>query len=370
MLRDCLKGENMTEKLQILDDDGNLIDPSKEPKISKEKLLRALDVMIQVRTLNDKGIRLQRQGRVGFHIYTLGQEAHTGAAIALDPEDWVYPAYREHGMALYREMPAEDIFHHLFANERDAQKGRRLPGLFGNKKINFVNPSAPIGTQVVQAAGTAYAQKYKNTKEVTIVFFGDGATSSNDFHSGMNFGAVTKSPCIFVCQNNRWAISVPLSKQSAQLDLVKKAEGYGMPGIQIDGNDVLAFYVATKEAAERARKGEGPTFIESITYRVGPHTSSDDPTRYRDKKEVEEWERKDPIKRFSNYLINKGHIKEDHVKKLQEKYDTLFNEYIEKADKTSKPTIETMFDDVFAELPEYLIEQLEEVKQNVKMRRE
>lgn len=352
----------MTEKLQILDENGKVIDPAREPDIPKDTLIKALDVMVQVRTLNDKGIRLQRQGRVGFHIYTLGQEAHVGAALALDDSDWIYPAYREHGMALFRDLPAEEVVNHLFANEKDPQKGRRLPGLFGSSDINFVNPSAPIGTQIIQAAGTAYAQKYKEDGNVTIVFFGDGATSSNDFHSGMNFGGVTKSPCIFVCQNNRWAISVPLSKQTAQTNIVEKAVAYGMPGVQIDGNDILAFYTAVKEAAERGRNGEGPTFIESVTYRMGPHTSSDDPTRYRDPKEVEQWEKRDPIQRFKKYLVDKGFIDEGYVDELKEKYDALYNELIEQADKLPKPAIETLFEDVFDELPEFLEEQLDEVK--------
>ncbi len=277
------------KRLQILDDDGNVISPDLEPKIGKKELKRALETMIQVRLLDEKGIRLQRQGKVTFHIFTKGQEAHVAAAVALQDEDWVYPAYREHGIALYRGFELEDLVNHLFANIKDKEKGRRLPGLFGSKKHNFVNPSAPIGTQIIQAAGTAYAMKLKGEPYVTTVFFGDGATSSNDFHSGLNFGGVTKSPVIFVCQNNQWAISVPFNRQTAAKAIVDRAVGYGIEEIQIDGNDFLAFYTAIQQARERAVRGEGPTLIESITYRVTPHTSSDDPKVYRSEEEVKEW---------------------------------------------------------------------------------
>jgi TPP-dependent pyruvate/acetoin dehydrogenase alpha subunit len=244
----------------------------------------------------------------------------------------------------------------------DTQKGRRLPGLFGEKSINFVNPSAPIGTQIIQAAGTAYAGKELNPGEVTAVFFGDGATSSNDFHSGMNFGAVSKSPVLFVCMNNQFAISVPLEKQTAAENIVDKAVGYGMPGEQVDGNDILAMYQAAKEAVERARKGDGPSFIEAVTYRVGPHTSSDDPTRYRDQEEVENWQKKDPIQRFKRYLLQKGLLTEEEDKELWDKYDSLINDLIAEADKRSKPPMSSMFTDVYDRLPWHLEEQWEEVQ--------
>ncbi|RMG25109.1 MAG: pyruvate dehydrogenase (acetyl-transferring) E1 component subunit alpha [Methanobacteriota archaeon] len=349
------------KRLQILDDDGNLIAPDLEPKIGKKELKRALETMIQVRLLDEKGIRLQRQGKVTFHIFTKGQEAHVAAAVALQDEDWVYPAYREHGIALYRGFSLEDLVNHLFANVKDKEKGRRLPGLFGSKKHNFVNPSAPIGTQIIQAAGTAYAMKLKGEPNVTAVFFGDGATSSNDFHSGLNFGGVTKSPVIFVCQNNQWAISVPFEKQTAAKQIVDRAPGYGIEGIQIDGNDFLAFYTAIQQARERALRGEGPTLIESITYRVTPHTSSDDPKVYRSEDEVKQWEKKDPIKRFKNYLINKGVIKEADYEKMVNSTSELLDKLIDEAEKLPKPSLSTLFDDVFEEIPPFLQEEKEEL---------
>ena len=327
-----------------------------------EDVIRWYDIMVQVRTLDTKGIRLQRQGRVGFHILTTGQEAHIGIAAALNPEDWIFPAYREHGAALFRELPLENVVDHLFANERDSQKGRRLPGLFGEKSINFVNPSAPIGTQIVQAAGAAYAAQEFNKGEVNAVFFGDGATSSNDFHSGVNFAGVFKSPTLFVCMNNQFAISVPIEQQTAAEKIVDKAIGYGVPGVQVDGNDIFAMYEAATEAVERARKGDGPTFIEAYTYRLGPHTSSDDPSRYRDDDDVENWQQKDPMVRFKNYLISRGIMTEDEEKAMWDKYDELINKLIEAADARPKPAMETMFTDVYEELPWHLKEQWEEVQ--------
>ncbi|MHA2502545.1 MAG: thiamine pyrophosphate-dependent dehydrogenase E1 component subunit alpha [Candidatus Kariarchaeaceae archaeon] len=347
---------------KILNLDGTIKKGAEEPDIPDEELLKWYDVMVQVRTLDAKGIRLQRQGRVGFHIFTTGQEAHIGIAAALNSDDWIFPAYREHGAALYRGLALEKVVNHLFANDRDTQKGRRLPGLFGEKSINFVNPSAPIGTQIVQATGASYAGMEFNPGEVTAVFFGDGATSSNDFHSGVNFAGVYKAPTIFVCMNNQFAISVPIEKQTAAEKIVDKAVGYGVPGERVDGNDILAMYEVAKEAVERGRNGEGPTFIEAFTYRLGPHTSSDDPSRYREDEDVENWQKKDPMVRFKNYLTNKGILTEDTEKALWDKYDKLVNKLIEEADKRPKPKMETMFTDVYEELPWHLKEQWEEVK--------
>ncbi|OLS23079.1 MAG: Pyruvate dehydrogenase E1 component subunit alpha [Candidatus Heimdallarchaeota archaeon LC_2] len=346
----------------ILNIDGTIKKGVAEPKISKKELLKMYETMVQVRLFDQKGMRLQRQGRIGFHIPTTGEETHVAVAAVLNDNDWIFPSYRQHGCFLWRGTKFEDYVNHLFGNELDPQLGRRLPGLYGDIEKRFVNPSAPIGTQVVQAAGVAYASKYKKDGSICAVFFGDGATSSNDFHSGVNFGAVTKSPVIFICMNNQFAISVPLEKQTAADKIIDKAIGYGLPGDRIDGNDILAMYTAVTEAADRARNGEGPTFIEALTYRLGPHTSSDDPTRYREDKEVRAWEKKDPIIRYKNYLILKGIITEEGDKKLWDKYDKLFNELIAEADKKGPPDIETMFTEVYEEMPWNLKEQLEEVK--------
>lgn len=344
---------------QIINEDGKIIDPENEPKLSKKELLKIYKTMVQLRLLNDKSFKLQRQGRIAFHVPVKGQEAHVGVAAALQDKDWVIPAYREHGIALYRDYPIKNIINHFFANQLDPQKGRRLPGLFGDNKIHFVNPSAPIGTQIIHAVGTGYASKYKKDGVVSVVFFGDGATSSNDFHSGMNFGGVFKTPTIFFCQNNHYAISLPVSRQTAAKELVDKAVGYGIPGIAVDGNDVLTIYATVKEAAERARKGEGPTFIESRTYRLGAHTSSDDPTKYRSEEELKKWQKRDPILRFKIYLMDKGILTKEKDKKIIEEYDKELSQIIKDAESIPKPNTKTMFDDVYEELPWHLEEQKE-----------
>ncbi|MBS3794008.1 MAG: pyruvate dehydrogenase (acetyl-transferring) E1 component subunit alpha [Candidatus Thorarchaeota archaeon] len=346
---------------QILEPDGS-VKADFELNISPEELIKWYKTMIAVRTLDEKGMRLQRQGRIGFHIPTTGQEAHVGAAAALKPSDWVFPAYREHGAAIYRGMPLSKIIDQYFGNEDDPQKGRRLPGLFGDPKYRFVNPSAPIGTQIIHAVGAAYAAKYRGDDEITVAFFGEGATSSNDFHSGMNFAGVFKTPSVLICQNNQYAISLPSERQTAADTIAQKAQAYGMPRVRVDGNDILAVYGAVREAAERARKGKGPTLIENVTYRLGPHTSSDDPSRYRSEKEVEKWKEKDPIERFKIYLIREGILTEEKDQNIREKYDTKIKRLIKEASSKKEASTDKMFTDVYADMPWHLEEQLNQLK--------
>lgn len=354
---------------QVLRPDGSLVDPNNEPDIPDQTLLKMYEAMIQVRLMDAKGMRLQRQGRIGFHIPTTGQEAtQIGAVAALEGKDWLFPAYREPGMALYRGLDLHEVVDQWFGNANDPQKGRRIPGLFGEReKIHFVNASAPIGTQIVHAAGGAYAAKYLKDGSVNITFFGDGATSSNDFHAGMNFAGVTKSPTIFFCQNNQWAISVPFAKQTAAESVVVKGQAYGVPSIQVDGNDILAVYKVVYEAAERGRRGEGPTLVEALTYRVGPHTSSDDPSRYRPTEEVEEQQKRDPIARFELYLRNRGLLDDARVEEIRKRKDTELNEVIRQAEEVPPPPLETMFTDVFKDMHWRQQEQYEEL---VRVKRE
>ena len=353
-----------SKMLKVLSPDGTIIDSDSEPKLSNEKLLKMYETMVIVRLMDTKGLRLQRQGRIGFHIPTTGQEATQVAVVAaLDEKDWLFPAYREPGMAIYRGLPLKEIIDHWFGNKFDPQKGRRIPGLFGEKeKTKFVNASAPIGTQIIQAAGAAYAAKYLNDGTCNVVFFGDGATSSNDFHSGMNFAGVTKAPTIFFCQNNQWAISVPLSKQTASESIAAKAQAYGMPGIQVDGNDILAVYAVMTDAIKHARNGNGPTMIEALTYRMGPHTSSDDPSRYRSKEEVEEQAKRDPIQRFENYLLRKNILTQEKIETIRKTRDEELNRLIKEAEEAAPPELVDLFTDVYTEMPRHLREQYEDLQ--------
>ncbi len=332
------------------------------PDVSNKEMVRWYDIMVTLRALDEKGMKLQRQGRIGFHIPTTGQEAHVGAAAAMQKDDWIFPAYREHGAALYRGLQLSEIVDQFFGNERDPQKGRRLPGLFGSKQFRFVSPSAPIGTQIIHAVGAAYASKFLKDGTATLVFFGDGATSSNDFHSGMTFAKVFEVPAVLVCQNNRYAISMPVAHQTGAKNIVDKAIGYGMTGVQVDGNDILALYRVVHDAAERARKESSPTFIESLTYRLGPHTSSDDPTRYRSDAEVKKWEKLEPIGRFRKYLITQGIMTKDEAEKIDSDRRNEIDELVKAAAAVPKPPLESMFTDVYEDMPWHLKEQLAELK--------
>ncbi|MHA1983244.1 MAG: pyruvate dehydrogenase (acetyl-transferring) E1 component subunit alpha [Candidatus Hodarchaeales archaeon] len=353
---------------QILSSKGEIsVDSKFDPdSIPRDELVSMYKLMVQVRLLDEKGIRLQRQGRIGFYVPSTGQEAtQIGLATALRRNDWVFPSYREIGIVFQRGIAIQQVVDQWFGNINDTHKGRRLSCLAGVREVDFVNPSAPIGTQIIQAAGVGHAMNYKKEKKVCAVFFGDGATSSNDFHSGMNFASVFKSPTIFFCQNNQWAISVPLSRQTASESIVIKAEGYGMPGEQIDGNDIFAVYTAVKEAADKARKGEGPSFIEAITMRMGAHTTSDDPSRYREEKGkvMNKWREQDPIKRLKLFLESKKLWDDNKEIKWHEKISKDLDEAVDKAEAAGPPDIETIFTDVFQEMPWHLKEQLEELKE-------
>jgi 2-oxoisovalerate dehydrogenase E1 component alpha subunit len=335
-----------------------------EPEISKDELRRLYRVMVLTRNLDTRGSQLQRQGRIGFYIGCLGQEAaHIGSAYALQPEDWVFPAYREIGSMLLRGITLNQLLDQYFANAEDVQKGRQVTNLFGIKTVNYVTGSAPIATQIPHAVGVALAAKLRGDPIVTLTYFGDGGTSENDFHTGMNFAGVYKTPTVFFCLNNHWAISLPVERQTASETIAIKAQAYGFEGVRVDGNDILAVYRTTKEAVEKARKGGGPTLIEAVTYRMGPHSTSDDPKRYRTEQELEEWQKRDPLVRFRKYLERKGMWSETDEKKTQDETNREIDEAVQHAEKLPKPALETLFTDVYAEMPWNLEEQLRQLRE-------
>lgn len=352
----------MTEKLvQILDPSGKLV--GKEPSLSKEQLLHFYKMMVLTRVLDERALKLQRAGRIGFYVSCLGQEAaQVGAAGALKQDDWVFPTYRDPGLALTMGAPLNAMMHQCFGNSKDLTKGRQMPVHYSFVKPRFISISSPIGTQLSQAVGAGMAARYRGDKTVVLTGMGEGGTSSNDFHSALNFAGVFKAPVIFLCQNNGWAISVPLHKQTASETIAVKAVAYGMPGIQVDGNDILAMYATVKEAADRARKGDGPTFIEALTFRMGSHSSSDDWTRYRDKKEVEAWAKKCPVSRFQKYLAGKKLWTEKLEKDYLAWADEECTKAIREAEAAAPPATASMFEDVYAEMTPQLKEQWEEVK--------
>ncbi len=345
--------------LQIVDVDGTY-DSKLEPKLPPEMLLRGYRNLVLVRVLDTRMLSLQRQGRIGFYVPSTGEEAcQVASALALNKEDWVFPAYREPGCALTRGLDLRLMIAQEYGNSLDVNKGRQMPNHFGWRSINYVSASSPVGTQIPQAVGTAWAAKVRKEKVVSLVYFGDGATSGNDFHVGMNFAGVFKTPTVFFCKNNQWAISVPLSHQTAAKTIAQKAAAYGIEASRVDGNDLLAVYAATKAAVDKARAGGGPTLIEAVTYRLGPHSSSDDPTRYRSKEEVAEWQAKDPVERMRKYLEVKGLWNAVKEEALRKELDTLITDTIREVEKAPPPSLETLFTDVFADLTPVLKEQME-----------
>lgn len=332
-------------------DENNVADPKLEPKLSKEELLNMYRYMSLTRVYDERGMMLQRQGRIGFYVPSFGQEAiQIGTASTLEKNDWAFPSYREPGIWLYRGTEIFRMACNLFGNKDDFAKGRQMPVHYSDKENRIFSVSSPIATQIIQAVGAALAAKLQKKKEVSISYIGDGGTSENDFHTGLTFAGAYKAPTVIVCTNNQYAISVPVFKQMGCTRIADKAIGYGMPGISVDGNDILAVYSATKQAVDRARKGDGPTFIECLTLRMGPHSSSDDPTRYRDQKLHDAWAKRDPIVRFRQYLEKKKIWDEKKEKALLEELKGEVAEAVERAEKTPPPGLEDLFTDVYAEL--------------------
>lgn len=342
---------------QILDDDGNVLPGATVPDIADDELLRIFEVMLQVRTMDDRMMRLQRQGRMGFYMKCIGEEASHFAVHPLTQDDWVFPSYREQGSWFWRGYTIDDYINQLYGNERDPVKGRQMPVHHSARHLNMVSISSPVGTQIPQAVGMAYAAKIQKTGAVAMVYFGEGTSSGADFHVGMNFGGVLKAPCVFVCRNNGWAISVPLEQQTASATFAQKAIAYGMPGIRVDGNDVLAVIQVAREAIARARAGDGPTLIECKTYRVQGHSSSDDPSVYRDPHEPAEWERKDPVKRLRGYLKTRDLWSEEREAEQVAKFNDAISAALKAAETLAEPALTSIFEDVYEDVPRHLVEQ-------------
>ena len=328
------------------------------PAFPEDGLLDAYRLMVLARATDERCLSLQRQGRIGFYAPLMGQEAaQVGASRALSPADWIFPAYRELAVALARGVSLRAIFDQLLGNADDLIKGRQMPNHFGFRDVNFVVASSPIGTQITQAVGAAMAAQRRKDSIVTISFFGDGATSSNDFHAGLNFAGVYQCPTIFFCQNNQWAISLPRERQTHSATLAEKANAYGIPGVVVDGNDLNAVYGAVSEARARALSGKGPTMIEAEVYRFGPHSTSDDPKRYRSDAEVSEARERDPIGRLKDFLIAKGLWSGESDRKQSEEVRALVARTFEAAEKASPLDPRSIFDDVFARLSPRLEEE-------------
>ena len=350
------------EPLQIIRADGS-VDGREAPELPVEELRRLYRLLVLQRAFDKRALNLQRQGRIGFYVSAMGQEAaQVGSAYATREEDWIFPAYRELGAALVRGVPLQWIVAQLYGNENDVGKGRQMPNHYGYRTHNVVTASSPVGTQIPIAVGTAWAAKIRGDRVVTMVYFGDGATSTGEFHVAMNFAGVLKAPTVFLCQNNQWAISVPRERQTASETLAMKAEAYGFTGVRVDGNDLLAVYSAAREAVERAREGGGPTMIEAVTYRMSGHSTADDPRRYREDREVSEWSDRDPITRFRRYLEARELWSESDEAQALSEAESSIEEMIQEEEEAGPPPLESLVEDVFAEVPWHLEEQLEELR--------
>ena len=347
--------------LRVLRDDGTT-DPATDPCLSSELALRGYREMKRLRLLDARMILLQRQGRVGFYGACTGQEATPiAAALAIEPGDWVFQALRESVMMLVRGFPLRQYIAQVFGNAGDVNKGRQMPSHMSGRSVNQVSWSSCLGPQLPQAVGAAWAAKLKRDRTVVLGFVGDGATSEPDFHSAMNFAGVFKTPNVLICQNNHWAISVPSAKQTASATFAIKGRAYGIPGVRVDGNDLLAVYRAVSDAVARARRGEGTTFIEAVTYRIGAHSTSDDPTKYRSQDEVDVWLARDPLARLRRYVVGRGLLDDTSDAALEQELNAEIAAAITEVEALGPPARETLFDDVYAELPWHLAEQRAEL---------
>jgi pyruvate dehydrogenase E1 component alpha subunit len=348
MPRTILEPRFAVEHLSILDSDGNL-DAALEPEIAPDTLTAMYRAMLLGRRLDERMVRLQRQGRIGTFAPIKGQEgSQIGSVFTLRREDWTVPSFREAAAMIHRGWSIEKLLA-FFAGYLEG--GRPEPDQ------HDLPITIPVATQLPHAVGIAYAAQYRGDDAVVMAYFGDGATSEGDFHEAANFAGVWQVPLVLLCQNNQWAISVPLKKQTHSRTLAQKALAYGFPGIQVDGNDVLAVYVACREAVDRARAGEGPTLVECVTYRLGMHTTADDPTKYRSNEEVAEWERKDPLTRFAAYLQKKNLLQEGLETEIDEEIAGAVARF--EAMPAADPL--TMFDHVYADVPPLLAAQRAEV---------
>jgi len=311
--------------------------------------------MLMVRCVDERMMKLQRAGRIGFVGSMHGQEAAMiGTARALETRDWLWSGLREGGAALMRGLPLSEYIAQMYCNSNDTAKGRQMCNHLQHKGSNYPSWSSVIGTQVPHGVGAAYAAKVRGLDEVHAIFFGDGATSSNGFHSGMNFAGVWKVPAVFCCVDNGWAISVPSKEQTAQLEYERKGESYGMPGFVVDGNDVLACYEAMNALTARARSGGGPSLLVLRTYRMQGHSSSDDPTRYRDQDEVDAWARRDPLKRFSRFLEGQGVLKKGEYETVEKELVALIDAEIHVQEAASPMPLKSLVEDVYSEVPRHL----------------
>jgi 2-oxoisovalerate dehydrogenase E1 component alpha subunit len=307
--------------------------------------------LLLTRAMDTRFGLLNRQGKVLAYASCQGQEgAQVGSTYPLSPDDWIALSYREHGVAITRGMSLRDIFAYGLHRDNDPNtRGRQIPGHYGSQALHILTGSSPVGTQLPHGVGSAWASRYLGRNEATIIYFGDGSTSTGDAHAALNFAAIHKLPVVFLCQNNEWAISVSNKLQFAVQSLVVRAAGYGIPGVQVDGSDTLAVYAAAKQALARAHAGEGPTFIEAKCKRLNSHTTDDDQRRYRSKEEIEADRAFDPIPIFESYMRSVNLWDESLAKDVAAKVAAEIEDAQQYAENSPRPKPADALTHVFAE---------------------
>ena len=344
--------EAVTERLEILDSSGS-VDASLMPDVDRELFVAMYRDMVRMRAFDDKALKLQRQGRMGTWPPIRGQEAvQAGVGHAMIEADWLIPAFREHGVMLLKGIPGHLIYAYWAGDER----GSAFP-----EPVRCFPVAVPVGSQWQHGTGVGLSLKLRGEAAAAVAFGGDGSTSEGDFHEALNCAGVLKVPTVFVIQNNQWAISVPLHQQTASRTLAQKAHAYEIPGIQVDGNDVFAVYAAASEALDRARRGDGPTLIEAVTYRLGDHTTADDASRYRSDEEVASWEARDPIMRLKLYLAANGLWDEAREEELAEQARAWVDEQVQALEAMPPQSPEDLFIHMYADMPPHLHEQMSEL---------
>ena len=347
--------------LRVLREDGHA-EPGPDRDVSSELLLRMYREMCRARVLDARMVALQRQGRIAFFGSSAGREATPIAtAFAIEPTDWVFPALRESSIMLVRGFPMAKYLAQVFGTRHDALKGRQMPSHVSSRSVRQVSWSSCIGSQLPHAVGAAWAAKKRGESVLCVGFLGDGATSQPDFHAAMNFAALFSTPCVFICQNNLWSLTLPVSRQTASVTLAIKARAYGMPGVRVDGNDALAVYDVVSAACTRARRGDGPTFIEAVTRRMGSSTTRDDPTRRPDEASLPDWTSSDPIERLAKHLRHLGALDDVVEHTVMEEINQEMNLAIAAAEAQGPPERGSLFEDVYASPPWHLRQQCQEM---------
>lgn len=352
--------------LQMLQADGTAHQSAELPDMDKATALKIYQSMQYVRVLDERMVGAQRQGRISFYLACTGEEASTVAsAAALAPQDMIMSQYREQGALAYRGYTTTQFMNQMFSNKLDPNKGRQMPIHYGDKALNFMTISSPLGTQIPQASGYAYGQKMAGNEALTICYFGEGAASEGDFHAGLNMAAVLNCPVIFFCRNNGYAISTPSEEQFAGDGIASRGIGYGIKTIRVDGNDVLAVYAATQHARKIALAENCPVLIEAMTYRLAAHSTSDDPTGYRSKEEEQKWRDKDPVLRMANWMKGQDWLDEDEDKKFVEVTRQEVLAEMKRAEKVEICVIDEIVNDVYDTPPWHLREQLSDLKSHI-----